>query len=304
MSPQYDLAVIGAGIVGLGHALAAARRGLRVVVLDRDTRANGASIRNFGFVTVTGQQAGECWRRARRSRDVWVEVAPQAGIPVTHHGLVVAARYPESEAVIDAFLNTEAGAPCRRVGPDEAREFVPCLAPDIRTALYSPVELRVESRDAIPRLTTWLAQALGVEFRFGTAARRVEGNEIVTAAGSVSARKIAVCPGDDLATLFPERLAAYGLTRCKLHMMRLMPRRATPFHAAVMSDLGLARYAGYADLPEADALKRRLDRERSGARENGVHLIVVQSQDGSLVVGDSHHYADTPDPSRRRRWTT
>jgi glycine/D-amino acid oxidase-like deaminating enzyme len=30
--------------------------------------------------------------------------------------------------------------------------------------------------------------------------------------------------------------------------------------------------------------------------ENGVHLIVVQSADGSLVVGDSHHYAVTPDP--------
>ena len=30
-----------------------------------------------------------------------------------------------------------------------------------------------------------------------------------------------------------------------------------------------------------------------------VHLIVVQSADGSLVVGDSHHYAPTPDPFAR-----
>jgi D-hydroxyproline dehydrogenase subunit beta len=28
----------------------------------------------------------------------------------------------------------------------------------------------------------------------------------------------------------------------------------------------------------------------------GVHLIVVQSADGTLVVGDSHDYAATPDP--------
>jgi glycine/D-amino acid oxidase-like deaminating enzyme len=27
-----------------------------------------------------------------------------------------------------------------------------------------------------------------------------------------------------------------------------------------------------------------------------VHLIVVRSADGSLIVGDSHHYAATPDP--------
>ena len=66
-SNSYDLAVVGSGICGLAHALAAARRGKRVIVIDRDAQANGASIRNFGFITVTGQQAGECWLRARRS---------------------------------------------------------------------------------------------------------------------------------------------------------------------------------------------------------------------------------------------
>ena len=89
---KFDLAIVGAGICGLAHALAASRRGLRVAVFDRDAQANGASIRNFGFITVTGQQAGECWGRAMRSRHVWAEVAEAAGIPVLQRGLVVAAR--------------------------------------------------------------------------------------------------------------------------------------------------------------------------------------------------------------------
>jgi hypothetical protein len=63
-----------------------------------------------------------------------------------------------------------------------------------------------------------------------------------------------------------------------------------------MSDLGLARYSGYAALPEAAALRSRLEVEQGDALDNGVHLIVVQSADGTLVVGDSHHYAITPDP--------
>jgi len=63
-SGRFDLAIVGAGIIGLATALAAARRGLRVVVIDRDAQANGASVRNFGFITVTGQERGAMWSRA------------------------------------------------------------------------------------------------------------------------------------------------------------------------------------------------------------------------------------------------
>ena len=64
-----------------------------------------------------------------------------------------------------------------------------------------------------------------------------------------------------------------------------------------MSDLGMVRYLGYAELPAAAALRERLlARAGASSSANGVHLIVVQSADGSLVVGDSHHYAATPDP--------
>ena len=75
---EFDLAIVGAGIVGLAHALAAVRRGLSVVVIDRDAQANGASVRNFGFITVSGQERGQVWRRAMRSRDIWREVAGPA----------------------------------------------------------------------------------------------------------------------------------------------------------------------------------------------------------------------------------
>src|SRR5271156_1722260 len=102
----FDVAVVGAGIVGLAHALAAAKAGKRVVVIDRDPRANGASIRNFGFITVTGQQRGEHWSLARRTRNIWAEVAPEAGIAVEQTGLILTVRHPESTAVVDAFLKT------------------------------------------------------------------------------------------------------------------------------------------------------------------------------------------------------
>ena len=67
-----------------------------------------------------------------------------------------------------------------------------------------------------------------------------------------------------------------------------------------MSDLGLGRYAGYANLPAATPLKTRLAAEQAQHLKHGIHLIVVQSADGSLIVGDSHHYAATPDPFSRQ----
>jgi FAD dependent oxidoreductase TIGR03364 len=295
---SYDLAIVGAGILGLAHALAAAKRGKRVVVIDRDAQANGASVRNFGFVTVTGQAAGDCWSLARRSREVWAEVAEAARIPVLQRGLVLAARLPESEAVIDAFLGTEMGESCRRLTFAEASEFVPALRREaVTAALYSPHELRVESRHAIPQLAAWLADRFGVVFRYGAQVVDVAPPRLKLADGTaIGAETAIVCPGDDYVSLFADRIAAYGLTRCKLHMLGVRPQRPVRLSTAVMSDLGLGRYLGYAALAEAAPLKARLDAELADERANGIHLIVTQSADGSFVVGDSHHYAATPDP--------
>jgi len=299
-SQGFDLAIVGAGILGLATALAAVRRGLRVIVIDRDARANGASVRNFGFVTVSGQECGAMWQRARRSREVWLEVASAAQIPIVQRGVWLTARRPESVATIEAFMATEMAVGCRLLSAGEARRRWPQLAqPALAAVLESTVELRVESRTAIPQLAAWLAEVHGVTFWFEAAVRSIELPTIHTARGSARAAHAVVCPGDDFNALYPERLGACGLTRCKLQMLRLAdPGFKLP--AAVMSDLSLPRYAGYAALAPATPLKARLAREQPEHLEHGVHLIVVQNADGSLVVGDSHHYAASPDPFSRQ----
>lgn len=296
-SRSYDLAVVGAGVCGLAHALAAARRGKRVVVVDRDAQANGASIRNFGFITVTGQQAGKCWRRAMRSLEVWLEVAGEAKIPVLQRGLLMIARRPEARAVIEAFLKTDMGAECRLVEPTELVDYGSGLrAHEFAGALYSPHEARVESREAIPQLAAWLSERFGVAFLRETAVYAAAPPKLETSGGPIEAGAIVVCPGDDFATLHADRLAQYGLTRCKLHMMRVRPKRIDERLPPVMSDLGMIRYLGYAELPAAQALRARLEAEQREHIDAGVHLIAVRSADATLVVGDSHHYAATPDP--------
>ena len=294
MRKTYDLAVVGAGILGQACALAAARSGKKVAVIDRDAKANGASVRNFGFVTVTGQQRGDCWRRAMRSRDVWEEVAGPAGIEIVHHGLIVVARRPEAARVLEAFARSEAGAGCRLHDGDAAPRLQPGLAGNFAAVLESPHDRRVESREALPRLAAWLERAKGIDFLRNTAALGVTPSGVATSRGEVAAGATIVCAGDDFHTLFAERIAPYHLTRCKLQMMRA--RANVRLSRAVMTDLSLVRYLGYAELPEAAPLRERLQREQSAHLAAGVHLIVVGAADGSMVIGDSHVYADTPDP--------
>jgi FAD dependent oxidoreductase TIGR03364 len=291
---RFDLAVVGAGIVGLAHAFAAARLGRRVVVIDREPRATGASVRNFGFVTVTGQERGATWRRARRSRDIWAAIAPAAGIAVEQRGLLVSLRHPLALAVAEAFLATDMGEGCHLLGSGE-REALPYPTDGLAGVLHSPHDLRVESRQAIPRLAAWLQDAWGVTFRYSAAVLSATPPVVQTSRGAVEAEAVIVCPGDDLATLFPERIAAHRVTRCTLSMLRLAaPGFRLP--GAVMSDLGLVRYLGYAALPEAAALRTELERSHAASLAHGVHLIVTQSADGTLVVGDSHTYGPAADP--------
>jgi D-hydroxyproline dehydrogenase subunit beta len=296
MPGVFDLAVVGAGIVGLSCARAAALKGLRVVVIDRDARANGASIRNFGYVSVTGQERGTVWNRARRTCSIWQQVAEEAGIAVLQRGLWMMTRRPEAVPVLEAFQKTEMGEGCeilsRAAAQARCSEFV---GKDVQAVMVSPHGLRVDSREAIPKVAAWLSARFGVKFLREATVLSVEPPSLKTSSGIVEAEAVVVCPGDDLTGLFATRIASYQVIRCKLQMQRLAaPGFRLP--AVLMSDLGLLRYAGYAMLPQAAALKTRLEAEQREYLEHGIHLIVVQNADGSLIVGDSHHYAATPDP--------
>ncbi|SCB13536.1 TIGR03364 family FAD-dependent oxidoreductase [Rhizobium multihospitium] len=303
MANGYDLAVVGAGIVGIGVALAAVRQGKKVVVIERNAKAVGASIRNFGFVTISGQKAGAHWERAMRARDIWSEIVDEAGIAVIHRGLVMPARRPEAAAVVDAFLKTPMGEKCRLMTKAEAGDLVPSLRLDgVETILYSPHELRVESSEALPKLAAWLEARHKVDFRWNTAVRAIEGTRIETSHGTIEADAVVVCPGDDFSTLFPDVIARHPLTICTLQMLRVTPAQPSRFGAAVMSDMSLARYEGFADLPEGQTLGKRLDIEEAESRAAGIHLIAVQSADGSLVVGDSHVYGNAQQPFASERF--
>jgi D-hydroxyproline dehydrogenase subunit beta len=294
---RYDLAVVGGGIVGLAHALAAARRGMRVVLIDRDERANGASIRNFGFITVTGQSQAT-WQRARRSRDVWEEVAPLAGFSIVHRNECVIVHSTQALAVLEEFVAGPMCEGCELLDADEVIRRVPMANPhNVTGALWSPHDVRVEPRVAIPALANYLERELGVTMLRPVFVRSVCTPQLETNAGTVLADRVVVAPGPDLTSLFPEIHARYATRLCKLHMLRLTPQPAAwRLPTAIMSDFALVRYRGFSALPAAAPLRSALERRAPHVIAYGIHLIVVQNADGSLIVGDSHDYGATGDP--------
>jgi len=130
-----------------GHGpLRPARAGLQVV---RDPiampRRMAASVRNFGFVLVTGQERGSMWARARRSREVWRELADAAGVfdrPLGNVDDRQTSRVCRCTRGIHGDRDGRAG--CRLLTPAEARRRCPqLLAPKLAAVLESTIELRV-----------------------------------------------------------------------------------------------------------------------------------------------------------------
>lgn len=304
---RADVVVVGAGIVGLAHALAATKLGKSVMVIERDDKAVGASIRNFGSIWPIGQVHGTDWSdfdRACRSADVWREVATDTGMWHADTGSLHVARHADEMAVLEEFLAqagpaVERGA--RMIGRDKVGELSPSvILDDVIGAMWSPTELNVDPVVGIPTVAAWLQERHGVQFRWHTQVREIDLPRVVTTAGVVEADEVFVCSGADFLTLYPELLGPETVRKCKLHMMRTVAQpTGWALGPTLCAGLTLLHYHSFAHLESLNALRDRLGEELSFERENGIHILATQTASGAVTIGDSHDYAQTHDPFER-----
>jgi FAD dependent oxidoreductase TIGR03364 len=298
-----DLAVIGAGIVGLAHAYAAARRGRRVVLLERTERATGASVRNFGLVWPIGQPAGPRHDRAMRSRELWGAIAVEAGLHLADTGSLHLAYHEDEWTLLREFAATRSGSDYGReiLSPRETLLRSTAVNPvGLRGSLWSPTEATVDPREAIQTLPGWLQSAHGVDLRFGTTVQRIDLPRIETTAGTFFANQAIVCSGADFETLYPEVFAAAPLTRCKLQMLRTVPQPVGwSIGPALCAGLTLTHYDSFKGCPGLATLKARVQAEFPFHVAHGVHVLLSETSRRELTIGDSHHYGLTPEPFDR-----
>ena len=294
MPRRAKVAVIGGGILGLAHAYVAARRGHSVVLCERGRAATGASIRNFGMIWPIGQPSGEMHRMALRSREIWLEVLQAARHPYLPTGSLHVAYHDDEAEVLREFaeIAPRVGYECEWLDPSGVIERSGAVQPKgLKGGLWSATELTVDPRLVISRLPEYLRE-LGVSVHFGNAVTHIDLPWIETGAGSHEADIAIVCSGDDFETLFPDVFRSSGLTRCKLQMMRTEPQPgAWQLGPSLAAGLTLRFYKAFQMCATLPKLKERVAREKPEYEKYLIHVLVSQTADGAITLGDSHQYS-------------
>jgi FAD dependent oxidoreductase TIGR03364 len=294
-----QLLIIGAGILGLSHAYAAAKRGLKVKVFERSATPLGASVRNFGQALVTGQPPGPMLDLARESREIWGQWAQLAGIQLKRNGSYLFARTEAEEHLLEAFCAGRAKEHGYRVELLQGADLHDLYGGQFkhhRAALHGLDDQQLYSREAIPALINYLGRELNVEFHFSTLVRDIEPGQVHTTAGSFRGEQIIVCSGHDYQTLLAEQIAELNPQICRLQMLRARPAVALNLQHALLTGLSCVHYGAFADLPEAAPVQAEILRDVPHLHENGIHLLISPTPYGELIIGDSHHYGSDPSP--------
>ena len=283
--------VIGGGVLGTMHAVAARRRGFEVVQLEREPDARGASVRNFGLVWVSGRAPGPELDLALRARERWAEIAAEVpGVGFRPHGsLTLAAGDAEMSLIKEASALPDAPRRGYEVlDVAAARAVNPALRGEFAGALLCTRDAIVEPRAVPSALRAHLLASGGYRWLPGREAVVAEPHAVRDHTGEWHRGDLVViCSGAAYTGIAGPHLAACPvppLRRVRLQMMQTRPFAARLTTA--IADGDSMRYYPAFDLPG----RRLLGPQTPAAARTRAQLLLVQRLDGGLTIGDTHEY--------------
>ena len=199
---EVDVAIIGAGIIGVTTAWYLAQRGRKVLVCDKGRVAGEQSSRNWGWVRVNGRDAAEA-PIAIESLRLWEGLAKDVGpeIGFERHGIIELAETDDEMAFCEGWMNiARANAlDTKLLSEREISNVLPAARGAWKGAMITPSDGRAEPFKAVPAIAR-AAQKVGVTIRETCAVRtldirngRVAG--IVTEEGAVKAGAVLCAAG-------------------------------------------------------------------------------------------------------------
>lgn len=210
MSDTYDVAIVGAGIVGLATAYNLSERypSQSIVVLEKeDDIAQHQTGRNSGVIHsgIYYRPGSLKARNCREGKRALVEFCRREDIPYEMCGKVIVAVTDEERSGLREIYRRgqENGIRCEMIGPDRLRELEPHVAGV--EAIHVP-EAGIVDYKAVARRLAELLTERGHEIRTGAEVVDIHpGSDQVileTADGTVAARHAVTCAG-----LYSDRLA-------------------------------------------------------------------------------------------------
>lgn len=297
---ETDVCVVGAGITGLAHAFEARRRGLSVVVVERERTARGASVRSNGQLPFSVLK-GEGLLDASAGRARWIELARLAALPVRVEGTVVPARQ-ERELDLLEEIAAEPLRGARMLTVAQTRALMPAASRGVRGGLHATADLRIDPRSSAAALARLLSSDPHARIEWGTAARELEPGLVVCDGFQVRAGAIVVCPGLDPDALpWPLRQLVERPPVRRVQLLRAAGTAAHGARPALATAVALLAQPGIAQLPAALALRRRLELESPELMERRIELSVTPLVDGDLVIGEAGAGTDTREPFTAER---
>lgn len=295
---------MGAGLIGLVHAHEARRRGLNVVLLERDLRARGASVRHAGHLFFSALASGDPLDAALLARKRWIDLTWQAGLLADDAGTLIVARNQDELAVMDGA----AADPARRaqiLTAAEIEALVPIPVDGVVGGFHATRDLRIEPRAATAGLARLLERDPGARVEWGAPVHEIEPGVVHSGGLRVRAQAIVVCPGAGQLAL-PPALASRqdrALVWCRTQMLRLAPPTGRRYRPALATGVTLLQHPAFAEQDGAEAVRARLELEKPEVVDGGAQLLVTQHPSGELVIGQTRAEEQTlPTPFALERF--
>jgi FAD dependent oxidoreductase TIGR03364 len=137
---------------------------------------------------------------------------------------------------------------------------------------------------------------MGVQFAWNTHAGSVEEGVVHTSRGDFHGARIVYACGHNLDRGFPDIAEDYGVQRCLLQMLEVAPPGNVRIGPAILTGTGMLRYSAIAAMPSVAAVRAEIEEQQPELLDRVVNLMLTQRPDGSVVLGDTHHYDRTHQP--------
>jgi len=301
MKEKYDLIIVGSGVLGTFHAYHALHKGMSVAILEKNSKPEGATVRNFGQVVPSGMDRK--WQNfGKESLKIYKDIQSQFDISIRQNGTVYLASNEEEMQLIEELhqINISNDYESNLLTKEQCLAKYAGLRSDYCTGgLFFPQEVTVEPSTMIHKLHDYMTANLGLDLFMNTTVLNVEnrtdGVVATTAAGQeYKASKIIICNGSDFKILYPEIYNNSDLVVSKLQMLQTKSQNNYKLDGSILTGLTIRRYESFEECKSYAAIKAK-ENPDSFEKKYGVHILFKQALDGSVILGDSHEYAPAKD---------